>query len=202
MAVITADGVVGKILQAYSSTSQVLLINDQSSGVGAILDKSRLQGVVEGNLRRRSDPGECDDRRSGDARRTGGHQRWRPDISQGPYRGYGNESFAGRRSVSQHPADAERQSEPAGRSPGHYQEGRPRAGGGRERQPGAGGGYFDPAPAFGSQTSQPSTTSDGEAAKPASGARRRRQLQSRRNHVARGRFRTAAIRRLGSSEAK
>ncbi len=48
MAVITADGVVGKILRAFRSTSQVLLINDQSSGVGAILDKSRLQGVVKG----------------------------------------------------------------------------------------------------------------------------------------------------------
>jgi len=48
MAVITADGVVGKVLRAFGSTSQVLLINDQSSGVGAILDKSRLQGVVKG----------------------------------------------------------------------------------------------------------------------------------------------------------
>jgi rod shape-determining protein MreC len=48
MAVITADGVVGKVLRVYSSTSQVLLINDQSSGVGSILDKSRLQGVVRG----------------------------------------------------------------------------------------------------------------------------------------------------------
>jgi rod shape-determining protein MreC len=48
MAVITADGVVGKVLRAFHSTSQVLLINDQSSGVGAILDKSRLQGVVKG----------------------------------------------------------------------------------------------------------------------------------------------------------
>jgi rod shape-determining protein MreC len=48
MAVITADGVVGKVLRALGSTSQVLLINDQSSGVGAILDKSRLQGVVKG----------------------------------------------------------------------------------------------------------------------------------------------------------
>jgi rod shape-determining protein MreC len=35
-------------LRAFGSTSQVLLINDQSSGVGAILDKSRLQGVVKG----------------------------------------------------------------------------------------------------------------------------------------------------------
>jgi rod shape-determining protein MreC len=49
MAVITADGVVGKVLRALGSTSQVLLINDQSSGVGAILDKSRLQGVVKGS---------------------------------------------------------------------------------------------------------------------------------------------------------
>ena len=48
MPVITADGVVGKVLRAFGSTSQVLLINDQSSGVGAILDKSRLQGVVKG----------------------------------------------------------------------------------------------------------------------------------------------------------
>jgi rod shape-determining protein MreC len=49
MAVITAEGVVGKVLRALGSTSQVLLINDQSSGVGAILDKSRLQGVVKGS---------------------------------------------------------------------------------------------------------------------------------------------------------
>jgi rod shape-determining protein MreC len=48
MAVITADGVVGKVLRVFNSTSQVLLINDQSSGVGAILEKSRLQGVLRG----------------------------------------------------------------------------------------------------------------------------------------------------------
>ncbi len=48
MPVITASGVVGKVLRVYPSTSLVLLINDQSSGVGALLDKSRLQGVVHG----------------------------------------------------------------------------------------------------------------------------------------------------------
>jgi rod shape-determining protein MreC len=48
MAVITADGVVGKVLRVFNSTSQVLLINDQSSGVGAIVEKSRLQGVLRG----------------------------------------------------------------------------------------------------------------------------------------------------------
>jgi rod shape-determining protein MreC len=48
MAVITADGLVGRVLRSYGSTSQVLLINDQSSGVGVILDKLRLQGVIKG----------------------------------------------------------------------------------------------------------------------------------------------------------
>jgi rod shape-determining protein MreC len=48
MAVITADGIVGKVLHAYPSTSLVLLINDQSSGVGAILEQSRLQGILKG----------------------------------------------------------------------------------------------------------------------------------------------------------
>lgn len=55
MAVITADGVVGKVLRVFGSkrmepsTSEVLLINDQSSGVGAILEKSRLQGILRGS---------------------------------------------------------------------------------------------------------------------------------------------------------
>jgi rod shape-determining protein MreC len=48
MAVITADGIVGKVLHVYGSTSMVLLINDQTSGVGAILEKSRLQGILRG----------------------------------------------------------------------------------------------------------------------------------------------------------
>jgi rod shape-determining protein MreC len=48
MPVITADGVVGKVLRVFGSTSQVLLIDDQSSGVGAILERSRLQGVLRG----------------------------------------------------------------------------------------------------------------------------------------------------------
>jgi rod shape-determining protein MreC len=48
MAVMTADGIVGKILLVYPSVSQVLLISDQSSGVGALLEKTRLQGVLRG----------------------------------------------------------------------------------------------------------------------------------------------------------
>ena len=48
MAVITTDGVVGKVLRVYRSTSLVLLIDDQTSGVGSILDKTRLQGILRG----------------------------------------------------------------------------------------------------------------------------------------------------------
>ena len=48
MPVITPDGVVGKVLTVYGETSQVLLINDPTSGVGAILVNSRLQGIVKG----------------------------------------------------------------------------------------------------------------------------------------------------------
>jgi rod shape-determining protein MreC len=48
MAVMTSDGIVGKVLLAYPSVAQVLLINDQSSGVGALLEKTRLQGVLRG----------------------------------------------------------------------------------------------------------------------------------------------------------
>src|SRR6266567_2551730 len=48
MAVMTADGIVGKVLLVYPSVAQVLLISDQSSGVGALLEKTRLQGVLRG----------------------------------------------------------------------------------------------------------------------------------------------------------
>ena len=48
MAVIAVGGIVGKVWIVYPSTSLVLMINDQSSGVGAMMEKSRLQGVVRG----------------------------------------------------------------------------------------------------------------------------------------------------------
>jgi rod shape-determining protein MreC len=48
MAVVTRDGIVGKVLRVYRSTSLVLLIDDQTSGVGSILEKSRLQGILRG----------------------------------------------------------------------------------------------------------------------------------------------------------
>lgn len=48
MAVITPDGIVGKVKDVFPLSSQVLLINDPDSGAGVILEKSRLQGVLRG----------------------------------------------------------------------------------------------------------------------------------------------------------
>src|SRR5256714_10942187 len=48
MGVITPDGVVGKVIESYRETAQVLLLTDKDSGVGAMLSDSRLQSPVGG----------------------------------------------------------------------------------------------------------------------------------------------------------
>jgi rod shape-determining protein MreC len=48
MAVITPDGAVGKVIEVYRNTSQVLLLTDKDGGAGAMLVNSRTQGVVGG----------------------------------------------------------------------------------------------------------------------------------------------------------
>jgi rod shape-determining protein MreC len=48
MAVITPDGIVGKVKEVFPLSSQVLMINDRDSGAGVILENSRLQGVLHG----------------------------------------------------------------------------------------------------------------------------------------------------------
>jgi rod shape-determining protein MreC len=49
MPVITAEGIVGKVLRTFPTTSLILLINDPTSGAGVILEKSRLQGILKGS---------------------------------------------------------------------------------------------------------------------------------------------------------
>jgi len=49
LAVITPAGVVGKTIAAFSHSSQVLLLTDPSSGVGVMLEKTRVQGVLKGD---------------------------------------------------------------------------------------------------------------------------------------------------------
>ena len=48
MGVITPDGVVGKVIESYANTAQVLLLTDKDSGVGALLAASRIQSPVGG----------------------------------------------------------------------------------------------------------------------------------------------------------
>ena len=49
LGVITSEGVVGKIVEVLPNTSQVLLINDKDSGVGAMFAATRTHGVVKGS---------------------------------------------------------------------------------------------------------------------------------------------------------
>jgi rod shape-determining protein MreC len=49
MAVITPNGIAGKIVEVFPTTAQVLLISDKDSGVGSLLADTRTHGVVKGS---------------------------------------------------------------------------------------------------------------------------------------------------------
>jgi rod shape-determining protein MreC len=51
MPVITPEGVVGKVVTTYEHTSQVLLLTDASSGAGAMLEPTGVEGVLQGEGR-------------------------------------------------------------------------------------------------------------------------------------------------------
>lgn len=55
MGVITPDGIVGKVIETFASTSQVLLLTDKDSGVGAMIAESRIQSPVGGTSEPRLD---------------------------------------------------------------------------------------------------------------------------------------------------
>jgi rod shape-determining protein MreC len=48
-AVITAEGIVGKVRDVFPTSAQVLAINDQTSGAGVILATTRTRGILRGN---------------------------------------------------------------------------------------------------------------------------------------------------------
>jgi rod shape-determining protein MreC len=50
MAVITPDGIVGKLRDVFPDTSQVLVINDQTSGAGVIFASTRIRAILRGTL--------------------------------------------------------------------------------------------------------------------------------------------------------
>lgn len=49
MAVISPDGIVGKVREVFPHSAQVLAINDQTSGAGVILETTRIRGILRGN---------------------------------------------------------------------------------------------------------------------------------------------------------
>jgi rod shape-determining protein MreC len=50
MAVITPDGIVGKLRDVFPTTSQVLEIDDQTSGAGVILASTRIRAILRGTV--------------------------------------------------------------------------------------------------------------------------------------------------------
>ena len=52
MAVVCAEGVVGRIAQSTPHAARVLLISDHNSGVDAIVQRTRARGIVEGAVNR------------------------------------------------------------------------------------------------------------------------------------------------------
>src|ERR1700734_1254388 len=49
MAVITAEGIVGKVRDVFPHTAQVLAVNDTTSGAGVILESTRIRGILRGD---------------------------------------------------------------------------------------------------------------------------------------------------------
>jgi rod shape-determining protein MreC len=49
-AVITPDGLVGKVRDVFPHSAQVLLINDATSGAGVILTATRIRGILRGTV--------------------------------------------------------------------------------------------------------------------------------------------------------
>ena len=50
MAVMTQDGIVGKLRDVFPTTSQVLEINDQTAGAGVILASTRIRAILRGTV--------------------------------------------------------------------------------------------------------------------------------------------------------
>lgn len=49
--VITPEGLVGRVIKVNENSSQVLLITDPGSEIGALVQRSRIQGVIQGKKR-------------------------------------------------------------------------------------------------------------------------------------------------------
>ncbi len=82
MAVVTPDGIVGKVVGVYIPDFQVLLITDPTFAAGVISQKNRVHGNVEGHGTTPSAWSICAERREGGRRRVVLHLRRRPRVSE------------------------------------------------------------------------------------------------------------------------
>ncbi len=48
MAALTANGIVGRVVESYSKTSKILLAIDPRSNIDVIIQRSRIKGIAEG----------------------------------------------------------------------------------------------------------------------------------------------------------
>ena len=70
----------------FRHSAQVLVINDQTSGAGVILETTRIRGILRGNAAGQPQiVGIMADQRI-QAGRESAHGRWRPDFSRGACR--------------------------------------------------------------------------------------------------------------------
>ncbi len=130
MAVITADGIVGKVLRVYALhfAGAADQRSDQWSG-----RDPRQDAAARHTARHavgRSGAGKSDERRNRARRRTGSYQWRRRHFPQGPAGGQSDEGCAGQRSVSQHSRASRGRSQQTGRSAGGNEDRREAGGAG------------------------------------------------------------------------
>ncbi len=102
MAVITADGIVGKVRDVFPHTAQVLAINDTTSGAGVILETTRIRGILQGDAVGQLEVVGITGRSAHPAGRKRAHRRRRPDFSARTAGGRGGESGSRSRSRRVH----------------------------------------------------------------------------------------------------
>ena len=122
MAVMTADGIVGKVLLVLSVgvAGAVDQRSEQRRGRDPREDASARRSARHRQWRSRART--RDERRAGSGRRNRADQRRRPDFSQGPARRHRDEGRKRQRPVSEYQDQARRQPEQTGRSAGAGRE--------------------------------------------------------------------------------
>jgi cell shape-determining protein MreC len=84
MAVVTPDGIVGKVLESYPTASQVLLVTDSTFGAGVISQKNRVHGTLKGLGQSKCSVDYVENEEKGGSRRDVLHVGRRPGIPEGP----------------------------------------------------------------------------------------------------------------------